>query len=278
MRNWCKKTIDWLFDKSNFALATLGGAFSIIDISGIDDWTIGELNFPIGKVFYWSFCFLFVIFCIISYSYGKEIDKIENENNSLKQEVNNKSLKISELENKVDDIINETNDLFNSYLKLMVKNLNFTHTERISVYKVYNDKFKLIGRTSENPRLEEKGRSEYPIGEGFIGKGWEEGEFFINDLPCPETDFDEYVNQINKICDISKSALESMKMKSRTFFIYRIKGNDNKPKAVLVFESKKEKGFEKQNVIDRLKDVKQPLVIFIEKNNGVTLVENNLGI
>lgn len=127
MRNWCKKTIDWLFDKSNFALATLGGAFSIIDISGIDDWTIGELNFPIGKVFYWSSCFLFVIFCVISYSYGKEIDKIEKENNSLKQEIDDKSLKISELENKVNDIINETNDLFNSYLKLLVKNLNFTH-------------------------------------------------------------------------------------------------------------------------------------------------------
>ena len=53
-----------MFDKSNSAVAFLGFAFSVIDISNIDDWKIGEKNFPIGNVLYWISCILCIIFCV----------------------------------------------------------------------------------------------------------------------------------------------------------------------------------------------------------------------
>ena len=147
MRNKLKNSIDWIFDKSNSAVGLLGFAFSVIDISNIDDWKIGETNFPIGNVLYWICCILCIIFCVISFLYGKEIDKLEEENA-------NKSQKIRDLESSLNNVVNDTNDLFKSYLRLLIRNLNFSHTERISMYKVYDNRFKLIGRTSENPILE----------------------------------------------------------------------------------------------------------------------------
>ena len=69
-----------------------------------------------------------------------------------------------------------------------------------------------------------------------------------------------------------------MKMKSRTFFIYRINGYDGNPRAVLVFESLDEKTFTKEFIIEKLNGVKQPLIMFIEKNNGIVITENLLGI
>ncbi|WP_392448279.1 hypothetical protein ACF3OB_03020 [Capnocytophaga canis] len=272
MRNWLKNSIDWFFDKSNFALAFLGGAFSIIDISGLDNWTIGESNFPMGKILYWCSCILFIISCLFSFFYGKEI-------NQLEKELIIKGNKINDLENKLTEEVSNSNDLFNSYLRLLVKNLSFEHTERISVYKVYDDKFKLIGRTSVNPILMEKGRNEYPIKEGFIGIGWQQGEYFIKDLPDPSLKKGEnYYNAIKKVCNIDKEIVDNMKMKSRNFFIYRINGYEGKPKAVLVFESTLPNKFEKEFIIERLAGVKQPLIMFIEKNNGVISIENNIGI
>jgi hypothetical protein len=269
MRNKLKNSIDWMFDKSNSAVGLLGFAFSVIDISNIDDWKIGEINFPIGNVLYWICCILCIIFCVISFLYGKEIDKLEKENA-------NKSQKIRDLESSLNNVVNDTNDLFKSYLRLLIRNLNFSHTERISMYKVYNDKFKLIGRTSENPTLEEEGRKDYPIDEGFIGKGWAERDFFIDDLPDPSNK--SYYNRINTISKIPRQVVDNIKMKSRTYFVYRINGYDSSPKAVLVFESLKEKAFQKEFIIEKLKDVKLPLIIFTEKNNGVVAIENNMNI
>ncbi|MFK8303151.1 hypothetical protein ACI75Y_09585 [Capnocytophaga stomatis] len=279
MRNWLKKVIiDGSFDKSNYILGVLGGIFSLIDISNFDDWCIGENKFPVGKILYYLFVVLFFIFCAISFSYGKEIDKIEKENDRLKQENDTKSLKIKDLESKINEVISDSNELFNSYLKLLTKNLDFTHTERISVYKVDNSLFKLIGRTSEDPTLMEKGRDCYPINEGFISVGWKKGECFVDNLPCPIQKFTDYYKEVNKLSPIQKEVVSTMKMKSRNFFIYRINGYNGKAKALLVFESTLPNKFKKEFIIDKLKGIKQPLITFIEKNNGVVSIENNLGI
>ncbi|HCU46705.1 MAG TPA: hypothetical protein DF610_19595 [Sphingobacterium sp.] len=213
-----------------------------------------------------------IIFGVITVMNGQEIEKLENDNND-------KSNKINDLESKLNEVVNETNELFNSYLRLLLKNLNFTHTERISVYKVYQDRFKLIGRTSIDPTLSSAGRSDYPITDGFIGKGWREGEFFINNLPeITANGGNTYYNAINKINSIPRDVVNNLRMKSRNVFIYRINGYDGNPKAVLVFESLQPICFEKEFIIDKLNGVKQPLVMFIEKNNGVVITENILGV
>ena len=67
-------------------------------------------------------------------------------------------------------------------------------------------------------------------------------------------------------------------MKSRTFFVYRINGYDGDPKAIIVFESLKAKGFTKEKIIEGLKGIKQHLVMFVENNNGIVIKENSLNI
>ena len=250
-----------------------------VDISNINDWKgifFGIKDFQYGRILYYFTMLCAIIFGIISTLSGKEIDKLEKENNL-------KSIKINDLESNLNEVVNETNELFNSYLKLLVKNLNFTHRDRISVYKIYNNRFKLLGRTSVDPILMEIGRAEYPINEGFIGKGWREGEYFIDDLPDPESGrngsgLTAYYNRVNQIHIIPRDVIDNMKMKSRTFFIYRINGYDGNPRAVLVFESLDERTFTKEFIIEKLNGVKQPLIMFIEKNNGIVITENLLGI
>ncbi len=275
MRIQLKKGIDYIFDKSLIISGVCVVLLSVIDISNVNELTIkafGSDNFEIGKIFYYVIVILSLIFGAIAVANGKEIYKLEKDSQE-------KSSKINDLESKLNEVVNETNDLFNSYLRLLVKNLSFTHTERISVYKVYNNKFKLIGRTSVDPLLMEIGRSEYPIDEGFIGKGWREGEFFIENLPdCNSRNGNNYYNAVNTIHNIPRETVDGMKMKSRNFFVYRINGYDGNPKAVLVFESLNPNSFTKEFIVDKLNGVKQPLIMFIEKNNGIVISENVLGV
>ncbi|MFD2247592.1 hypothetical protein [Pontibacter ruber] len=271
MRKILHAVIDWLFDKSGYISGAAVLVLTIIDISNVNEWTynlFGSEKFQIGRIFYYIVIIIAFIFGIISISHAKNISALE-------KDVQEKGEKISDLETTLSEIVNETNELFNSYLKLLVKNLDFTHQERISVYKVYENHFVLIGRSSINPNLMEKGRPKYPIKEGFIGKGWAEGEYFVDDLPDPTLkNGDTYYNRVNRISPIDRNTHNYLNMRSRTFFVYRINGFDNNPKAVLVFESEREKAFLKDNIIESLAGVKQPLVMFIEKNNGVKLLNN----
>jgi len=275
MRKFLKKGVDILFDKAVIISGICVILLSVIDISNLNDTTIkifGVEKLEIGKIFYFIIVILSFIFGIIAVVNGREIDKLESDNEE-------KSNKINDLESKLNEVVNETNELFNSYLRLLLKNLNFTHTERISVYKVYENKFKLIGRASVDPTLSSAGRPEYPISDGFIGKGWREGEYFIDNLPdFAANSGNTYYNAVNKINPIPREVVSSLKMKSRNFFIYRINGYDGNPKAVLVFESLQSQCFEKEFIVEKLNGVKQPLVMFVEKNNGVILTENILGV
>jgi len=271
MRNSLHKIIDFLFNKSLYISGIAVIFLSIIDISNINEWNIeafGVNNLEIGRILYYMTVLIALVFGIISITHAKDISELEKD----KEE---KGLKITDLESTLTEIVYETSDLFNSYIKLIVKNLGFTHQERISVYKVYSDGFKLIGRSSINPNLMEKGRSKYPITDGFIGKGWAEGEYFINNLPDPNArNGNTYYQAVNRINPIERDVVDNMNMKSRTYFVYRINGFDSTPKAILVFESERENAFTKELIVESLAGVKQPLVMFIEKNNGVKILDN----
>lgn len=273
MREKLKKLIDLLFNKSSYISFIGIILLSLIDISNWNEskMTIGNFNnFPIGSFFYWFVVIISVIFGFISIRHTENIEGLESK-------IIEKGNKIIDLENKLSDLVGDSNDLFNSYLKILIRNLEFSHNERISVYKCFNNKFKLIGRTSVNPILMEQGRSEYPIEEGFIGKGWKEGMFFVDDLPDP-TRISTYYAKVKSIADIEKIVVENLKMKSRTMFVYRLDGFDSNPKAIIVFESEKEKAFEKDFIIEKINGVMQPLIMFIEKNNGVKIIENVLNL
>jgi len=276
IRQFLHTVIDWCFKYSLHISSLAIVILSVIDISNLNDWKSsfwGLVDVPLGKILYYPTVIGAVLFGLVGLSNSKDITDLEKDNIE-------KGSKIIDLESALNDSIKEMNELFNSYLTLMIKNLNFRHTERISVYKVFENKFVLIGRASDNPILQKISRSSYPIDEGFIGKGWAEGRFFIDNLPDPSSRNGEtYYSQVNSICKIDKQIIKDIKMKSRTYFVYRINGYDNQPKAVLVIESINQNGFDENQVVSKLEGVKQPLVMFIEKNNGVKFQPtNNLGL
>lgn len=266
------KVWDFLFEKSLYITSILFVILSVIDISDLNESKInqwGLVNFPIGKIFYYIITGLTITFGVISTEKANTIKKLE-------KDITEKGSKIIDLENSVNDVVTGMNELFNSYLSLLIESLNFTHTERVSVYKVYDNKFILIGRSSVNPNLTKAGRNSYPVSEGLIGKAWAEGELFITDLPDPnERGGNTYYNRVNQINPIPREVVNSLNMQSRSYFILRMNGFENRPKAIIVIESQKAGAFQKQDVINKLEGVKQPLVMFIEKNNGVNLTLTN---
>jgi hypothetical protein len=263
---------DFIFEKSLYVVSILFVALSVIDISNLNEYKFnhwGIVNFPLGKTFYYFCVILTIIFGIIGTEKANTLQ-------SLEKDISKKGDKIIDLENSLNDVVSGMNDLFNSYLTLFVESLNFTHTERVSVYKVYENKFILIGRSSVNPLLSRPGRSSYPISEGLIGKAWAEGEFFVDDLPDPsDRSGTTYYNRLNALNHVPREVINNLKMPSRTFYIRRMNGFENTPKAIIVIESIRNNAFQKQEVINKLDGVKQPLVMFIEKNNGVNLTNNN---
>lgn len=271
---------NWLFKKSLFIVAFSTVGLNIIDISNINDKTFitdANVKYYYGAVIYWSLVIIAIVFGVFSISNAKEVEVLEKENLSKGNEINS-------LESSINEVVNSNNELFNSYLRLLLSNLNFEHTERISVYKTYENNFLLIGRNSTNPLLTRIGRPSYPIDEGFIGKGWSEGEYFIDSLPDSTINRgNDYYNAINIVSPIPRRVVNNIKMKSRTYYIYRMYGYNNTPNSVLVLESINAYAFTFQFVKEKLDEIKQPLEMFIEKNismqiNRNTILAENLGL
>ena len=254
--------LDKLFEYSLYVSSIALVTLSVIDISNLNEKTIDIFGIPkleIGKIVYYISVFLAIVFGFFSVNNASEISSIE-------KDLEEKNAKVSDLENALTEVVSETNELFNSYLKLLVKSLSFTFNERISVYKVFDNTFVMIGRTSESTQLKGTGRANYPLNEGFIGKGWNEGEYFIDDLPDPSPrNGDTYYRVIADIVDIPRDVIDSLTMKSRTYYILRMNGYDDEPKAVLVAESLNQAAFSKQEIEEKLDSVRQPLIMFIEK-------------
>jgi len=267
-----RKLWDWLFKQALYISSICLILLSIIDISNLNEYKLngwGLINFPLGKVFYVFIVIVTIVFGYFSIEHTYSIRVFE-------EQLKEKNSNIIDLESSLADSVKEMNELFNSYLMLLVESLNFTHTERISVYKVYDDKFLLIGRSSVNPTLAKTSRGNYPINEGFIALAWQEGEFFIDDLPDPtKNNRTTYYNACKAVSEIPRETIDAIKMASRSFYIKRLSGFDNKPKAIIVIESKIASAFTKAAIDSKLEIVIQPLIMFIENNNGVNRSQTN---
>lgn len=273
IRKWGHMFWDYLTRNSAYISAVLFLVLSIIDISDVDEKTcnlFGVITFPSGKIFYYFIVGLTFLFILISIENKKAVEEFE-------KEVLGYKTKINDLESSYSEIIKSNGELFNSYLKLILRNLDFKHTERISVYKVFDNQFILIGRSSMNPLLKTNGRNNYPIKEGFICKGWEEIDYRVSNLPDPTINQgDDYYNAVNAIKYIERGVVDSINMKSRSYFVYRIDGYEDEPTAIVVFESLKPDGLDFEKIINTVMGVKEPLIMFVEKNNGINLQKNNL--
>ena len=202
---------------------------------------------------------------------------------TLKEEKTSLSSQISQLETSSEMIYNSYSELFKSFLTLMFNSLDLNHEDRISVYKVTSNQeeecFELIGRVSDNPLLEKPGRKSYPITQGFISEGWKKGEFVVEELP-EYSNFDEYYEKILTFAQIERDVIEQINMKSRNYFIFRLK-IDGKPIGILVFESLEPNKLKIENIKSRITEIESQLKDFVHKriskdifNSSVTAVES----
>ena len=112
--------------------------------------------------------------------------------------------------------------------------------ERITIYVHDSDGYFVpVGRYSENPNLEKKGRSKYPDDQGFIAKAWQRDFCFANDYPDPDSNSKAYIRRLSED-KMPADIIAGLKMKSRLFFGCRIKNlQTQEPIALLIIEATK---------------------------------------
>lgn len=136
-------------------------------------------------------------------------------------------------------VLKDLQAVIRGYLWGIVENLEFAPTDRVTIYS-HDDKlnhFVPLSRISSNPEFNKHGRNSYPDDEGYIGKTWRDGGFFIDNLPDWYEDKKEYIRVTHKE-NFPKSLHNNLRMKSRLYFGWRISNSKNEePLAVLIIES-----------------------------------------
>jgi hypothetical protein len=132
-------------------------------------------------------------------------------------------------------------EVWSTQLAIWSKELGLDGRDRISIYKYSNGSFIMLGRYSENPALNGKGRGVYPHDQGCIGMAWssDDGTSFVSDLPDPDDDLDGYVAaQIDK-CQMPEGVVKGLTMKPRSIVALVVKDSaDMRRQAIVVFESR----------------------------------------
>lgn len=264
---------NWICNNAKFVGGFFTILFGILQIEIIQTFFTG-LDF-LGLVN--SYLFLSILFMFLSmlfiYIEQEEFKtlKIKSDNDDLKIaeiEGQNKTLseQISSLESGSELLYNSYSELFESFLRLLFTSLELNYEDRISVYKVNSNEkelFELIGRVSDDPLLEKSGRKTYPIDKGFISIGWKKGEFLVYDLP-EFTKFEDYYSEVLKHSDIEEHVVRKINMKSRNYFVYRLKYN-GKPNSVLVFESLSPNKLNVEKIKEKITEIDGQLKDFVNK-------------
>lgn len=167
--------------------------------------------------------------------------------------------KLSELPNQLEEAqlavdqmrIEHAETIFNvtsDYLgHLSNDHLNYSDTERISLYLHNGTRFILAGRYSKNAIFTKPNRSAFPDNEGCIGQTWLHGGRLFIELPEDETEYYQYM----KIhLSIDKLTAKNLRMKSRAYCALAIE-DGYKRVGIIMFESTATKILQ-QTVIDNL--------------------------
>ena len=226
-----------------------------------------------------------ILFCIIitssilhivkQVSNSETIEKIEiektNEIDLLNREKNELDIKIQNLESQISKINNNSIDIVEIHLAYLFEKMKLGSNDRISLYKLINDEFYVLGRYSSNPELKKRSRTSYKK-EGLIFKAWQEIKFFKNSgIPVADskrTKFRRnYYKVVNAFAQIEEETVWNMKMKSRSFYIKAFKDLMNlEQTSIIVIESKNDKAFEEVEIEFTLnQDEEKRLVAFVEK-------------
>jgi hypothetical protein len=146
--------------------------------------------------------------------------------------------KVGRLEDALQQHHRDYYDLLRLELVTLATELEFSHSERISVYKHDGHAFVMLGRYSSNPEYEKRGRGYYPDDQGCIRDAWRNGEAVIDQLPDPASDPERYADLFQIKWNIDRETTEKLRMKSRSYAAFAIEETARaRHTAVIVFES-----------------------------------------
>lgn len=133
-------------------------------------------------------------------------------------------------------------DIPKEFLRNVSKFLDLKNSERISLYVLAEDKFFIIGRYSENPTYDRKGRESYPVDCGYIAKCLknDNGKDYFIRLGLP-TNKKKYLETVKNETGMSEEEVKVLSMQSKSYFTRVIKDEKNKNVGILVVESTKSK-------------------------------------
>jgi hypothetical protein len=127
--------------------------------------------------------------------------------------------------------------VFSNYLYGYYERFELTSNERVSLYKLDMDRFSCIGRHSDNEIFKAKPSRLYPNNEGCIAKAWQIGKVQDASAPNPKDGLESWVSYNIDKFNFSEEILMNIKMKSRSFYGFRLRNTQNETIAVLMFES-----------------------------------------
>ena len=174
-------------------------------------------------------------------------------------------------------ISNQNNENYGEIIRheliILSEILGFGSRERISLYYDGGSTLLMLSRYSENRVFNEKGRGYHNKNQGIMGRAWEQNtHYFIDDLPAcvkrnGRQDCYDYVKACELDWGMNRDEAFKLKMKSRTISAFTIRNSQQNGIAVIVFESMKEKAFEKQEIEDIMQNGKEEkrIAILLEK-------------
>lgn len=130
--------------------------------------------------------------------------------------------------------------IWRNILSIWAGELNFSASERISVYKHTGAAFLMLGRYSLSPLFSKRGRATYPANQGCIGEAWRsaEGSCFSNQLPDPGRNLAQYQQAQNQNWNVPPDVTRDLSMKPRVIAAFCVlDATGTQRQAIVVFES-----------------------------------------
>ncbi len=180
--------------------------------------------------------------------------------------------KLKTLSSTLDKIKKEYYALCSNNIKSMFEDFFTTGEDRISIYRHEGNHFILLGRYSQSPQFNKRSTKPYSDDEGLIGRGWNEGEVFENNIRPWKGSGRDYNSDIKRICTISDDRLRSISMKSTAFYIRTLSDDDTAedPDGIIVFESKNKNAVDKGKIQKMLSEKETSLLKFLQGMKSVS--------
>lgn len=156
--------------------------------------------------------------------------------NFQKDSINEWKQKFYKTEHERDHLLNSIESIPEEVIKHLFFHWNLSYRDRITIYRYNEDSFIPVGRFSVNRELKKLGRNKYPKEVGFIGKAWNDGYFYVDNLPEYEGNEKLYIDLVSEMSGMKKNELKKITMKSRTYYCKTLM-NNGLSIAVIVVES-----------------------------------------